>query len=104
MEKPTLSASEALVQAAWTAKQFMRQAIDMIDREFGAGFAKNHPEFISSLIQAQSRDFHTTSMMAATWNIGDAINGALSGVENQLDNHLDYIATMIGNITTCDNN
>lgn len=104
MEKPTLSNTDALVQATWTTHHFMHAAIDMIDEVFGKGHAIQHPSLVASFISAQAQDLHTTAIMAAIWDAGDSIGHSLGGIENRLENHLDYIGTMIGNITPCDHN
>jgi hypothetical protein len=43
-------------QASMTAREYLEQAIERIDRMLGEGFAKKHPELIGAFMQAAAVD------------------------------------------------
>ena len=61
----TASPEEILRQASMVTADYFRAAIGTIDQEFGEGYAKKHPELIGALVQAASKDLHTTSLVQA---------------------------------------
>lgn len=44
-------------QAAPTIEEYMGSAVEMIDKEFGDGYAKKHPGLVGAFIQAASMDY-----------------------------------------------
>ena len=52
-QRPTCSYHEAMDQASSTADLYLWKAIDMIDHQFGEGYAKKNPNLIAPLVQAQ---------------------------------------------------
>jgi hypothetical protein len=56
MDRITANAECLMEQGAITAYTWMRQAVKDIDRMFGDGYAKEHPELISGYIKAASID------------------------------------------------
>ncbi|WP_404655796.1 hypothetical protein [Raoultella ornithinolytica] len=51
-----LNADVLAKQAGMTAAQWMRTAVEEIDKEFGDGYASKHPELVSGFIQAAALD------------------------------------------------
>ncbi|WP_143540151.1 hypothetical protein [Rhodovulum sulfidophilum] len=47
-------------QAPMTAEEYLHAAIDSIDKCFGEGFAKEHPELFSSFLNTCALDAHTS--------------------------------------------
>ncbi|MGF2653769.1 hypothetical protein ACQUWL_14655 [Serratia marcescens] len=50
------SAERLLEQAADTAGSWMWRAVEEIDRQFGKGYAKNHPELVAGFMQTAGID------------------------------------------------
>ena len=44
-------------QAGYTASVYLKDAVKYIDELLGEGYAKKHPELVSSFIQACTKDF-----------------------------------------------
>jgi len=76
MTRPTIGNTEAVSQAGHTVSQYLYQAIDLIDRRLGYGYAEGHPELVAACITAQTMDFSCCALMAALYDIGDAIRWA----------------------------
>jgi len=79
MERPTLSATNAVFQAGMTVETYLNQAVDMIDKRFGEDYAVRHPAFVAECIRAQTMDFNSVALVAALYEIRDALE-AKSGV------------------------
>ncbi len=78
------SPRELIDQASVTATSYMRQAVESIDEQFGAGYAKAHPELVAAFVQAASRDF-----LAAV--LHDHVVSALYAVVDYLPGRPDLI-------------
>lgn len=78
MEKPTLSPTEAVLQAGTTVGQYMGQAVKQIDYEFGEGFAKKNPLLVAECIRSQTMDFNHTALVAVLYEIRDEIRDAIN--------------------------
>lgn len=52
-------------QAPGTVDHYLGRVIDMVDRQFGDGYAQEHPELVSSLVTACCLDFLTSHMGVA---------------------------------------
>jgi hypothetical protein len=73
MERPTISYMDALDQASITTNQYLFKAIDMIDAQFGEGYAKKNPQLIAPLVQSQVNDFNTCCVTGALWEVAEKI-------------------------------
>lgn len=51
-----LTTSELMRQAGGTVQVYLSDAVDMIDMEFGEGYAKKHPELVAQFLTACSID------------------------------------------------
>ncbi len=50
--------SEKLLEQAWmTASHYMVFAVQEIDKQFGDGYAKAHPELVGAFMQTAATDF-----------------------------------------------
>ena len=58
----TADADMLLKQASMTAHDYLWSAVDLIDKQFGDGFARKNPELVAQMIRAQSADFNTSIM------------------------------------------
>ena len=79
-ERPTCSYTEAMVQASYTAETYLWKAIEMIDQQFGEGYAKKNPGLIAPLVQAQVNDFNNTCLMGSIWEIAEKISNLSSAI------------------------
>lgn len=75
------SADTLVGQASRTAAQYLQEAVRSIDAEFGDGFAKKNPQLVAAMINAASKDFHTTLTVQALEGIGAAIEAFSSDKE-----------------------
>lgn len=62
INRDKLSAQDLMNQAPWTVDEYLRGAVKYIDKTFGEGYAKNHPELVSAFILACVKDFSATMM------------------------------------------
>ena len=79
-ERPTCSYTEAMDQASYTASTYLWKAIEMIDQQFGEGYAKKNPGLIAPLVQAQVNDFNNTCLMGSIWEIAEKISNLSSAI------------------------
>lgn len=56
------SAYELMLDSAGTPGNYLRIAVDMIDKQFEAGYAAKHPELVGAFVRAAAQDFHTAIM------------------------------------------
>lgn len=73
MEKPTCSNMEAFRQTKPTAQEYFGNAIDILDEEYGVGYAKKNPHLVAALINAQVSDFNNCAMVAANYEIAEGL-------------------------------
>jgi hypothetical protein len=52
-------------QAPKTINDYLLEGIKSIDRQFGNGYAKNHPELLGAFIKACALDFNSSIIAAA---------------------------------------
>ena len=71
--KPTCSTTEAFKQTKPTVSQYTMNAIDILDEEFGDGYAKKNPNLVAALVNAQTLDFNNCSMTAANYEIAESL-------------------------------
>lgn len=70
----TASPSELLEQASHTAESYLCHAVRAIDRQFGDGFAKKHPDLVAAYMKTACEDFNTSiSLKIAERIAGDFI-------------------------------
>jgi hypothetical protein len=63
-----------LMRQAWmTADDYMMNAVERIDRQFGEGYAKKHPELVGAFMRTAAADYHSALMKAASQDIRDEI-------------------------------
>lgn len=73
----TASAETLMTQASMTARSYFLAAIKMIDDEFGAGYAQEHPQLIAALVQAAGADYNTASAVQAFQDGIEAVTVAI---------------------------
>jgi hypothetical protein len=69
-------------QASMTAHDYLIAAVENIDKMFGKGYAKEHPELTGAFIQAASLDFVGASLAKS---IGEAIEGLADAVRSHTE-------------------
>jgi hypothetical protein len=73
MDRPSIDASGAMIQAGHTAAVYLSSAIESIDKYLGDGYAGKHPELVAPMVAAQVSDFNTVSTMDAIYELADAV-------------------------------
>lgn len=61
----TASPDELVCQASTTSERYLRDAVDAIDLKLGSGYAKAHPELISTFMLTSSIDFSVAMLLKA---------------------------------------
>lgn len=74
MERPTITNTNAVFQAGDTMATYLSCAIREIDERLGEGYASKHPELIAACIAAQASDFNNCALVAAIYQLADAMN------------------------------
>jgi hypothetical protein len=74
MEKPTINNTDAMFQAGSTVSLYMAQAIEIIDRHFGDGYAEEHPDLVAECIRSQAMDFIATGVIAVLYEIKESVD------------------------------
>ena len=85
MEKPTISDTNAVFQAGDTMDTYLARAIVAIDKRLGDGYAKQHPELISSCIMSQAFDYINTSITAALYELSEKIHDTFAWGPSEKD-------------------
>lgn len=67
MERPTIDATSAVLQAGTTVSCYLQSAVEMLDRQFGECYAEANPALVAALVQAQTADFNACVMACALW-------------------------------------
>jgi len=80
MEKPTISDTNAVFQAGDTMDTYLARAIVDIDKRLGNGYAKRHPELISSCIMSQTFDYNNTSITASLYELSEKLHEFTSSI------------------------
>ena len=97
-----IATPEAVMRQAWmTAEEYFTSAIECIDKQFGDGYAKLHPDLVGAFMQTAARDFHSTMMKVAAqdtdcaiYNASETISVAINAVAEATANcavHLKYL-------------
>ncbi len=73
MERPTIDNTQAVFQAGDTISTYLSQAVEMIDRRFGKGYAAEHPALVAECIHSQALDYNSTALTAALYQLADGI-------------------------------
>ena len=83
MTKPSLSYEEAASQASSTTSIYFSEAIEMIDEQFGEGYAKKNPALIAPLVTAQVQDFNNCTLVRSLWEIAESIQNNADEINYQ---------------------
>lgn len=73
MEKITSSAPDLMEHAVKTANDYMADAILMINKQLGNGYAQQHPELIGAFMQTAAQDFKTSTLCSVIQDLEQAI-------------------------------
>ncbi len=68
-------------QAPHTIEFYLGEAIESIDKCFGEGYAKKHPELVGSFIQACTVDFDAAIIGSHIEHISNALSDINSTIE-----------------------
>ena len=85
MEKPTISDTNAVFQAGDTMDTYLARAIVAIDKRLGDGYAKQHPELISSCIMSQAFDYINTSITASLYELSEKLHEFASSIMDDVE-------------------
>lgn len=61
-----------------TVDHWLRDSIKNIDEQFGAGYAKAHPELLAAMLAASASDFQTCILAARLERLTEALAEGLS--------------------------
>lgn len=75
---PTNDAYSAMNQATATADLYLADAVSSIDRTFGDGYAKKHPELVGAYINTAAADYMAWMNGVCTAHIKESIEESLS--------------------------
>lgn len=78
MNKITADFSGLLKQASYTTDTYLANAIESIKKEFGEGYAEDHPELIIAYMDTCSRDFTTSSSLLVIQTSLEELTEAIS--------------------------
>lgn len=73
MERPTMSNGTALQQAGETASRYLYDGAYDIDKLFGSGYAKAHPELLCAYMQTAASDFNSSVIFDTLYEIAEAV-------------------------------
>jgi hypothetical protein len=75
MMKRITAEPETLVrQAALTTADYMRDAVNEIDKTFGDGFAKKNPELVGQFIQTCATDYSAAAVVSAIQDLTEVVD------------------------------
>jgi hypothetical protein len=78
------SPERLMEQAGWTAETYLGNAVECIDKQFGEGFAKKHPELIGCFMLTAALDFHAAAVQIAGQNIQEGLTDASQTIKDGL--------------------
>ena len=76
------SAEKLMEQAIYTADEYMHSAVNLIDKMFGNGYAKEHPELISAFMQTAAKDYQAQNILKGLETVADKIDRLASEYEH----------------------
>lgn len=85
MTSITASPEALMRQASMTAHEYLMEARQRIDREFGEGYAVAHPELVGSFMQAAALDFHASATAQATGKAAEHLGYALEKIADAIE-------------------
>ncbi|KGK24271.1 hypothetical protein [Pseudomonas plecoglossicida] len=71
-------------QAGMTATDYMIDAVDAIDRQFGEGYAKKHPELVGAFIQTAAADFNAACLSVAIQEFAASLSSKLYDIVGEM--------------------
>ncbi len=88
----TASSETLMRQAPGTVAEYLEQAVGIIDRQFGKGYAASNPALVGAFLQAASMDFAASiiaqQIREGMEHAGSAVAAALGSVaENVRSDH-----------------
>lgn len=69
-------------QASMTAHDYMLEAVNDIDKIFGKGYAKEHPELVGAFIQTCAIDYLATRLESQLESLSDDIGYVSEALRN----------------------
>ncbi|MBH3378359.1 hypothetical protein [Pseudomonas asiatica] len=78
-----------LSQAGRTAEKYMDDAIDAIDKAFGEGYAKKHPDLVGAFMQTAAADFSAACVAIAIQEHAGRLSEQIFSVADELMERLD---------------
>ncbi len=80
----TASMETIFDNAPATAARYFKEAIAHIDKAFGKGYAKEHPELVAGFMQTCTQDFHTLVLTQALQESVATLRDELHGMWEEL--------------------
>ncbi len=78
-----ISSNESISQASINALEYMEDSIKYIDRLFGEGYAKQHPELVGAFIQTCALDYLSNRLEIQVGFLQDNV-GVLGSVLSEI--------------------
>lgn len=69
----TASAETLMIQAGYTAEEYMKAAVDSIDGILGEGYAKKNPVLIAAFMQTAALDYQAASDLTGYQYIAESV-------------------------------
>lgn len=85
-----------LEQAPMTADEYLRAGVRTIDKQFGEGYAKLHPELLAAYMKTCAMDFGTSMLVVAIQEAAEQITGS-DVLARAVRDAAEEIANAIGN-------
>lgn len=85
-----ISSNESISQASINALEYMEDSIKYIDRLFGEGYAKQHPELVGAFIQTCAIDYLANRLEIQVGFLQDnvgVLGSALSEIGETIGKH-----------------
>ena len=78
------SAETLMRQAGYSAEEWLWQAVEAIDKQFGEGYAKENPALVGAFMQAAGADeiaMHVRSLLDTFDNMTERLSNTIESLE-----------------------
>lgn len=82
MKDIILDATELARDCLSTADEYMRMAINNIDKRLGEGYAEKHPELVAAYMTTTALDYQAAATLIASQNVRDALDAICSAIDD----------------------
>ena len=79
------TSEELLDQATPTAQRYLSDAVNIIDCEFGKGFAKNNPNLVAAFMQVAASDMNNATLAKAQSEAIEVLAAAIESLGYKIE-------------------